>query len=181
MTGTEAAGAPLFAISVSRLPRDGQEVRFEADEAQRRSVAERFGIVGLERFEADLFVARWQADGIAVEGTLTAAAVQTDVVTLDPVRQAIEEEVRLFFVPEGSRLAPVAAPEGEVDLEPGDETVEIFRGDRVELGEPLVQLLGLALDPYPRGEDVAFEAVTDSEAEPSPFAVLARLREPKPD
>lgn len=181
MSGMDAA-APSFPLVVSRLPPEGLQVRFEADEAQRASIARRFGVLAIERFEADLRAVRWQDDGIAVEGMLLATALQTDVVTLDPVRQSVEEEVRLFFVPETSRSARVVAPaEDALDLDPGDDAVELFRGDRIDLGEPLVQILGLGLDPYPRGEDVTFEGVRDGEAEPSPFAVLGRLRETKAD
>ncbi|KAB0680716.1 YceD family protein [Aureimonas leprariae] len=182
MSEGQAPDAPVFALVVSRLPQDGLRIRFEADEAQRRAIAARFGILGVERFEAELLARRWQDDGVAVDGTLFAATLQPDVVTLDPVRQDIEEEVTLFFVPEHSRLArPAVAEDDAIDLDPGDEAIETFRGDRIDLGEPLVQLLGVALDPYPRGEDVSFEAVREGEREPSPFAVLARLREPKKD
>lgn len=179
---TDAAGTISFAVRIARLPDDGLPVRFEADEAQRRRLAERFGLVGVERMEADLVVTRWQGEGAAVEGTLAATVLQTDVVTLEPVNQSVDEPVRLFFVPENSCLAPaVATSVDAVDLDPGDDAVEVFRGDRIDLGEPLAQLLGLALDPYPRGENVSFAAVREEEKEPSPFAVLARLRPPEAD
>lgn len=165
-----------LALGVSRLPPGGMTLRFEANEGQRRSIADRFDLVEVERFVADLVAARWQGEGVGVEGVLRAQVVQTDVVTLDPMRQMLEEEVRLFFVPEHSRLARPTADDGVVDLDPGDDVSETFRGDRLDLGEALVQLFGLALDPYPRGTEIVFDEVREGEKEPSPFAVLGRLR-----
>jgi uncharacterized metal-binding protein YceD (DUF177 family) len=164
-------------VEVSRLAQDGSPVRHTADEAERRAVAARFGIVAVERLEVDLVARRWRRDGVAVEGALIAGVLQTDVVTLEPVPQAIEEEVRLFFVPEHSRLAAATIAAGtEIDVDPAEDVPETFHGDRIELGEALTQILGLALDPYPRGSDVEFEGGAVPEKEPSPFAVLAALK-----
>ena len=144
-----------FSFSVLRLGADGEPLRFEADAEERAAIARRFGILGVERFEADLLAKPWQAGGVCVEGRFVADVVQSDVVTLDPVPQSIDEELQLFFVPEHSRLARPANDDlAEVDVDLAEDEPETFRGDRVDLGEALVQFLGLALDPYPRAADV---------------------------
>ncbi|GGD86051.1 metal-binding protein [Aureimonas endophytica] len=171
-------GEVSFDFQAARLPQDGLPLSFTASEAQRAAVARRFDLVSVESLGAELVATRWQRDGVTVEGRLTADVVQTDVVTLEPLPEHVEEEVRLFYVPEHSRLARPAAEEGEeVEVDLADEVPESFKGDRVDLGEALVQILGLALDPYPRAPDATFEERREGEAEPSPFAVLARLRD----
>ncbi len=177
---TAEGGELDLTVAVSRLPDAGLPIRLEADAASREAVARRLGLVGIGRLVADLVASRWQGEGVLLVGALEADVVQTDVVTLDPLPQSVTEEVRLRFVPEHSRLAPAGfEPGAEVEVDPAAEEIETFNGDRIDLGEAIVQLLGVALDPYPRRSGVAFDGVQDGEPEPSPFAVLAKLRSGK--
>lgn len=187
--GPEGAGEgagrktdPLsLAVSVSKLPKNGMPIRIEATPSERAAVAERLGLVAVERFEADVLARPWQADGVKITGQITAAVVQNSVVTLEPLAQQVAEEVDLVFVPEHSRLAKL--PElraGELHLDPeGDDVPDTFSGDRIDLGEALTEILALGLDPYPREEGAVFgEIDTDPDpaaARPSPFETLRKL------
>ena len=181
-TGTPQQDGISFLITVSRLPRGGMPIRFKAEPGECAAVARRLDIPAVERLEAQVLAASWGAEGVKVTGRLSADVVQTDIVTLDPIRQKVEEEIDLVFVPENSRLARIAQPQdGELHLDPeGDDIPETFSGDRIDLGALLSEILALGLDPYPRAEGANFHEVdTDPDPEAgriSPFSALEKLK-----
>lgn len=175
--------APLkLEVGVAKLPQNGLPVRFEASEEERLALAEQFGILSVERLTADLTVRRWKRDGVEVEGRYKAAVTQACVVTSEPVAETIDEPVEVIFVPDGSKLSRIAPDhDGELHLDPeGADIPETFTGDRIDLGAYLTELVGLALDPYPRIEGAEFAEI-DTDPDPdggkvSPFAALGRLK-----
>ncbi|KQT52975.1 MULTISPECIES: YceD family protein [unclassified Aureimonas] len=173
---------PSFWISVSRLPKNGMPIVFEARADEREALARRLDIPAVEALQADVNVEAWRSEGVRIVGTYRAEVVQSCVVTLDPVRQTIEEEVDLIFVPEQSRLARPSSPvDGELHLDPeGEDIPETYSGDRLDFGEVLSELVALALDPYPRASGIDFQDFdTDPEPEAgkvSPFAKLESLK-----
>jgi hypothetical protein len=157
-------------------PRD-TEREIAANEAERGRLAERFGLLALDRLAATLRLNRGDGGLIHVHGWLEADVVQTCVVTLEPVRSQIRESFAVAFG------AGRSAPDGEVvviDVDEKDPAEELTDG-RIDLGEVVAQQLSVALDPYPRapGAHDRFEAAEgESGATPgaSPFAALERLR-----
>ncbi|ALN73598.1 DUF177 domain-containing protein [Aureimonas sp. AU20] len=178
--------APLkLEVAVTKLPQNGMPVRFEASADERAALADLLGILSVEKLEADLTVRRWKRDGVEVDGRFKAEVTQACVVTTDPVREKMDERVEVIFVPEGSRLSRIAPQDdGELHLDPeGADIPETFTGDRIDLGAYLTEIVGLALDPYPRSEGVEFEEI-DTDPEPdggrvSPFAALSQFKTPK--
>ncbi|WP_245413383.1 YceD family protein [Mangrovicella endophytica] len=182
----QSAAAINLMISAIKLPRDGMPIAFKADERERKALAEQLNIPAVERLKATLRVAPWRGDGVKVTGSLTADVVQSCVVTLEPVRQRVEEPVELVFVPERSKLARIVPPqENELFIDPeGADIPDVFSGDRIDLGSALAEIVALGLDPYPRAAGVGYAEVdTDPapEATVSPFAALGALRKEKPD
>lgn len=182
MKKAESAAPLSLVVHVARLPQAGMPVRFEPSDEERAGVAERLGILSIEALVADLTVSRWKRDGIAVEGRITGALEQACVVTLDPVRETVDEPVDLIFVPETSKLARIQPEgDGELHLDPeGADIPETFRGDTIDLGPFIEELVGLSLDPYPRAPGVEFSEL-DTDPDPSggkvsPFAALGRLK-----
>ncbi|MEF2550079.1 DUF177 domain-containing protein [Aurantimonas sp. A2-1-M11] len=168
-------------IAAERLPRDGLEIRYEANAAERAALARHLEIVEVSELRADLTASRWRGEGVRVKGRLRAVVVQESVVTLDPLRQSIDEPFETSFVPEGSRLAPVLQTgENEIHVDPeGEDPPETFRGPQIDVGPFLVEALSLALDPYPRESGASFEAI-DTDPDPkagvrSAFDVLTNL------
>lgn len=176
-------GAPIsYFVSVAKLPQNGLPIRFAPNDDERASLARFLGIVEIPELAAELTVRRWKRDGVEVKGRLTGTLVQESVVTLNALRQDIDEPIDAIFVPEGSKLARVEPiGDGELHLDPnGDDIPETFRGDRIDLGAYLCEAVGLALEPYPRESDVEFEEY-DTDPAPddgkvSPFAALAKLK-----
>ena len=106
--------------------------------------------------------------GVSVRGRLSAEVVQDCVVTLEPVTQAVEEEVALRI------LGPEEEPSDDPDA-PDEIPAE---GDSVDVGEAIAEQLSLALDPYPRAPGAALPGGEEGlEATPTgPFAGLASLK-----
>jgi len=162
-----------FPVPVRDIDRQGRTYRLEADAEARAALAEAFGILAVERLASELRV-RQAERGYLVRGPLEAEVVQTCVVTLEPVRQAVSEEIDLLLVParhDGGRDAGGTLAD-EADLDAPDT----FTGNAIDLGAIASEHLALGLDPYPRAPGVAFAPHEEGEKEPSPFAALARLK-----
>ena len=149
-----------------------------ADEAARGRIAKLLGLDGLASLEALLKVSPW-LDGVQVEGAWRARVGQTCGVTLEPFESDLEGRIMVRAVPPGSPA--LGSGEPELDLDPdADDPPDLLEGDAVDLGAYVVEDLSLAVDPFPRKPGVAFEAPAGG-AEPSPFAVLAKLKGGEPD
>lgn len=151
-------------------------VRIEADADERRRLAGRFGLVSLDRLEADYRLRR-TAGAIVARGTLTADAVQACTATGDAVPATIAEDFDIRFLPD-------AGPDGdmpdEVELDAGEMDTMFYSGAAIDLGEAAAETFGLALDPYPRapGADSALrEAGVKTEEEAKPAGALAGLKD----
>ena len=153
---------------------DGERVELVADEAERKSVAERLGLTDLGCLQAH---ATLTCKGALVEadGRIVASLAQSCVVTGVPVPAHVDEAFSLIFMPEpqGSRS------DEEVALGPADCDVVFYDGGIIDLGSAIADTLALSLNPYPRsaGADAALkEAGILTEAEAGPFAALAQLK-----
>ena len=142
-----------------------------ADEGVRARVVEVLDLASLDRLEAELSVkpagAGWRLDGRVVSDL-----AQVCGVTLEPLPVHVDERFSVDLV-EATEENPVPrvieadpeAPEGPDWIEDGV----------IDLGAYALEHLALALDPYPRKPGAEFEP-PQTEAEPSPFAVLAQLK-----
>lgn len=182
--GTSEFSRPVTADSVS--PKD-RERRIEATAEERRALAARLSLNGLDRLVADITMRRVRGEMIRVHGRIEADVVQTCVVTLEPFASRVEGEFEELFAP----------PEQIPDLPPdtpfdplAEDIPEPIENGRIDLGELVTQHLSLALDPYPHAPGVAFQDIDEGGEEeagaaeperPNPFAVLAKLKSGKRD
>ena len=135
-------------VDVSRMGRLEHRIEIEASENERAALAQRFDLVDLPELAAEL-VLRKRGDGvIELTGRWHARVAQRCVVTLEPVWANLADEVRLFF---GGALGKAAAAD-PLDDEGWPEPIE---GGAIDVGEAVAQLLGVALDPYPRAPGAA--------------------------
>ena len=154
--------------------RDGERLHLIADEAERAAVAERLGLDGIERFEANVALSR-DGDQIEAQGRILARLDQRCVVTGEPVPANIDEPFNLRFIPE----PPVGHPDEEVELKADECDIVFHDGAAVDLGSALADTLALSVDPYPRSagaETTLREAGVLSEEQAGPFAALAQLK-----
>jgi uncharacterized metal-binding protein YceD (DUF177 family) len=154
--------------------RDGDRMDIVADDDERRAVAERLGLVNLDRFEAHAVLSR-DGQKVRVSGRLKAALDQSCVATGEPVPAHIDEAFDLLFVPEPTSKVG----EDEIELGEADLDTIFHDGSAIDLGGAIADTLALSLDPYPRsaGADAVLkEAGVVTEEEASPFAALAALK-----
>ena len=161
-----------------RLPlnqiRDGERLDLIADEAERRSVAERLGLQSLDRLEAHVALER-KGDILRAKGRIKSALCQNCAVTGDPIDAHLDEPFELLFLPEPSS----ESHDDEVELGSSDCDTVFHDGSAIDLGGAIADTLALSLDPYPRspGAEAALkEAGVLSEEEAGPFAALAKLK-----
>ncbi|MGE5561792.1 MAG: YceD family protein [Bacillota bacterium] len=154
--------------------RDGERLDLAADEHERRSVAERLGLEGLERLEAHVTLSR-TGPVVRCDGRIVAALEQGCVVTGEPVAAHVDEAFSLLFMP-----APAdGSPDEEIELGAEDCDVVFYDGGAIDLGSAVADTLALSIDPYPRsaGAEAALkEAGVLSEEQAGPFAALAALK-----
>ncbi|HVX79772.1 MAG TPA: DUF177 domain-containing protein [Devosiaceae bacterium] len=168
------------AVRIDHLPPEGRTIDVLATEAQRSAIAERLGISAVDRLEARLEVTRFRG-GLRAHGRLEAVTEQPCVVTFEPVKQVMDEEIDRVFLPASEQpRGPAAHPEVFVDLE-SDEMPDYFEGHEVDLSEAIIETVALALDPYPRAEGAELETPEEPsiEEEISPFAGLKSLFDPE--
>lgn len=165
-------------IRLDSMPAEGRDVVVRADEDERAAIAAQLGISEVEQLEARLHADRFRG-GVRVTGRLEAAIVQPSVISLEPVKQAIEESIDRVFLPSGDKaFAGPAAAEVFVDLD-GEDMPDHFEGGEADLSDLIVETLSLALDPYPRREDESIEDIGlmgGDEEEASPFSRLRSLK-----
>jgi uncharacterized metal-binding protein YceD (DUF177 family) len=154
------------------VPEDGLDITIEADGEALTALVGFLDIPAVETFRAEMTVERWRRDGLAVRGRVEAEVVQTCVVTLAPVRNAVAESFEDFYAPDPDALRAQGV------VAPAPEDVEPLVDQRVDVGGLAVEHLVLGLDPYPRCEGAEVEAADEAGegAESGPFAALAALR-----
>lgn len=155
--------------------RDGDRIDLIANEKDRREIADRLGLLSLDRLEAHAALSR-DGQKVAVKGRLKASLGQACVATGDPVPAHVDEPFELRFIPEPRTVG------ADEEIELGEEDLDtIFHdGSAIDLGSAIADTLALSLDPYPRsaGADAALkEAGVLTEEEASPFAALSALKE----
>jgi len=162
-------------IRLDALGSAGQAVRIAAEPAERDALAARFGLLALDRLEAEVSLLR---DGVTVtaEGRLQAAVVQACIASDEPVPARIDEPFTLRFVPE-----EMLAEGDEIELREVDCDTLPYDGKVIELGEAVAETLALALDPFPRSpnaeaalREAGVVGEDEAKAASSPFAKLAK-------
>jgi uncharacterized metal-binding protein YceD (DUF177 family) len=160
---------PLSEIGAATKPR-----HIEADAGERAALARRFGLIALDRLEAEVTLNPEGAAYLA-EGRLRGEAVQACVASGEPVPAKIEEDFRIRFVAEASQDA-----DAELELDADDCDTLYHDGRAIDLGEAVAQSFALALDPFPRSvnADAALKAAgVKDESEAGPFGALAALKD----
>ncbi len=159
-------------LDVTSLRPDGVEVALEPNAEERGRVAMLLALPAVRALGAVLTATPERGGFVKVAGSLTATITQVCVVSLDEFDTEVSEPVLIHFAPAEKAAALLAAAEADPEAaEPPDPIVD----GKIDLGAVLVEFLALSLDPYPRKPGAMFDFKGDPE-EPSPFAVLAKLK-----
>jgi len=160
-------------LALSAISPAGGDREFVATESERAAIVEEFGLVELRSLAGHLHLKR-SGDLVTIEGRIVAEAVQSCVVSLQPVVERIDQA----FTRRLMRGQPAEPSTVEETIEIGeDDPPDVFAGDSIDVGLVLLEEFALALDPYPRAPGVEFVVPLEAAAdEPdSPFAVLKSL------
>lgn len=170
------------AVRLDDIPETGRRVLLEAGADVRAALAKPAGVDAIEALSASFDLTRRGRDGLHVAGRVQAQVRQTCVVTLEPLLNAVDEEIDVDFAP--PRDVQLAARKSPQAVDPGDDDAtqssldepEPLVGNSVDLGALATEFLVLGIDPYPRKADAAFESPARAEDPAAhPFAALAGL------
>jgi uncharacterized metal-binding protein YceD (DUF177 family) len=156
-------------FAVERLGEGGVEERIVATAAERAAVVRRLDLVALDSLAA-LLVLRLAAGGTLLEitGRIEARVTQSCVVTLEPVSADLALPVEIIYA-----LTRAAPGQTEETLDP--DAPEPLPPGGLDLGEEVVQMLALGLDPYPRAPGAALPPSAGAAVD-HPFAKLKALK-----
>jgi hypothetical protein len=163
-------------VAVEEVGESGQHFDLVADASVRAALAPIAAVSDLSRLEAKFDVMPHGDGGLRVTGVVSATVVQNCVVTLEPLTNAVEEDVDLRFVP-----PPAAEPHDGKNEERGEprdvkwNDPEPLIGGAIDLGALATEFLLVGIDPYPRKPGAVFEPPQDVKRDPGPFAALGRL------
>lgn len=161
-------------VDYESLGRPIETHTIEADEAERKALADRLGLLSLDRLNAKIGLSRTTDGLVRLTAKFEARCVQSCVVALQPVHQELDEEFELFFK-EDAGLNGIGALEVTIDDELWPEP--LIQG-RIDIGEAVSQQLALALDPYPRAPGAVFQPTAERVVEAdqaNPLAEIGKL------
>ena len=170
-------------INIAELPSSGLDIQQTLAESPRGRLADRLAVKSLNKFAIDISIRMEdkRIPCITVDGSLEATVVQSCSVTLEPVVSKFSIPVSLIFKEKVAE--PAHFPE-EIDPTEHDPPEQIIDG-RFDVGDTLVQLLAVEINPFPRKPGVSLENIPeaktrldsaqDSETN-KPFAALAALK-----
>jgi uncharacterized metal-binding protein YceD (DUF177 family) len=151
--------------------RGGLTRKLEADAATRARIARALDLQSLGRLEAEISVSP-HGQGWEVRGRILADLAQTCGITLEALPAQVDAS---FVVRCAEAVDPAEVPREIVVTLEEDDPPDLIEDGVIDLGAYVVEHLALELDPFPRKPGVEFEP-PEAAAEPSPFAVLARLK-----
>lgn len=161
-------------VDLARLGDAGMRMTVEANAAERAALAKRFGISAIDSLRADLELRRISGGAaVKLSGTLSAEVTQACVVTLEPVKQHVEEPFEILYADE------VTDEQSAIGAVSDIAWPEPLPQGTLDVGEAVAEQLSLGLDPYPRAPGVELEQHWTGEGESAkPFAALDKLRKP---
>ncbi len=176
-----------------------KRVTIDATEEECERLAQRMKVSRFDWVRAQLVISPWKGRvsgspgaGVQVTGSLEAQVIQPCSVTLEHVSEQVYEGVKYIYI-KGMNNISEQNNEKEIILEfEDDDPFEPLIGGEIDLGEMAAEVLGLAINPYPRKEGVHFETDdagsehghgaeespenAEKEPENNPFSLLARLK-----
>ena len=154
-----------------------------AEAPERDALARRFGIESLDHLSATVTLERRRSGLFRLDGHVSATLTQLCVVSLEPVKQEVDETFSLYYAQPGrDPRESRAGTEVELSLDDEDWPEPAVDG-RIDIGEAVAQQVALAIDPYPRAAGAVIENLPDehraNEPSDNPFRALEGLGKPR--
>ncbi len=164
-----------WAERTTEIPEDGLKNKKVATAEECQEVASALGVSHCHKLVCTYAVRPLLGDRFQLKGHIFAELTQPCVVTLDPVKQALEVDVGVEFWPE----VQINTLSEEFD-EPDREDPEPIVGGELQVGHIVYELIASNIDPYPRAPGAELErssSETREAAQSHPFAALSALKE----
>lgn len=129
-------------VDISVLDAAGARFIVEPTEEERAAIAKRLDVPAITKLRGDFLLTPIRG-GVDIVLLIGAETERTCVASLEPMIEAIREEVRIEFDRN-------YAEEEDRDFAETGVLREPLESAEIDLGELLVQHLSLSLDPYPR-------------------------------
>lgn len=137
-------------LSVARIPPKGVEETLQAKPVERTALAKRFDLIDIPRLEAHLTLKPESDDAIHVTGDINAEIVQQCIVSLEPITNNLNIGVDLLLIPGKKKNDEPEDFSGDMNAE-----IDTYTNGKIDLGELVVQQLGVNIDLYPRKPNAA--------------------------
>jgi len=141
---------------------------------ENEEIQKRLGLKGLKRFKAQVSMEKDpHVSLIRLHIHLSAQVVQSCVVTLESIEEKMEEAVDLILKP---------GPLEESDFEHIPEILELPKNGKVDIGEIMIQNLGLMLPQFPKKSEIktflfelSSENLKEEKTKKNPFEALKKI------
>jgi hypothetical protein len=166
-------------LAVETVPDTGLDIRLCANETECAALADAYGLVAIQTFEADFHVRKQGLQRYKVSGVLHALVTQTCVFSLETFETLLsvpfDVDFALYCQPFGEAASrKITAGGGATFAGLQDPPDPIING-QIDLGALAAEFLVLNLDLYPRKPGVSFEGTSvggEASGTDSPFVVL---------
>jgi uncharacterized metal-binding protein YceD (DUF177 family) len=155
-------------VRIDELSSEAMAVTLEADEQQRQIIASHVEAEDVAAFKAELRL-RKSGSTVTAEGTITGDLGRTCVVSLEPMREKIDENFASIYTTE-------VPEETEGELEADLDAPEPIEGDTLNLWDVALEQLVLSMNAHPRKEGAKPPEDPGAGAKISPFDVLKGLQ-----
>ena len=158
-------------IDVKTIPAKGVSFELKATQEECLQLAERFDLPAVHSFVLSGSVKG--NDILRYDGRFEAQVVRECVVSLDEFDQVVSGDFSELFSESGTDFS--VETNFDIDMD-DEETVDLIKNGRLEIGEIAAQQFGLHLDPFPKKQAGVFE-YKEAEAERrNPFEILKNLK-----
>lgn len=147
---------------------------YSPDRDARKNIAQRLGIESLPLLSCKI-IFKNEPSYVVLEGHLKATIIQLCVVNLSPIESVVDSEFSMRFP--RNMDSPVSEEEDYLNDEYA--LLELVIKDQLDIGEAVIQQLGLDIPDFPRMEDADIPANyrSSKKEQPSPFLKLQSLQE----
>jgi len=166
-------------LVVATVPDTGLDIRLCANETECAALADAYGLVAVQTFEAGFHVRKQDPKRYEVSGVLHALVTQTCGISLEPFETLVRAPVDVEFAPSGQPLGEPAGRKmtahGAATFAGPQDLPDPLINGQIDLGALAAEFLALNLDLYPRKPGVTFKNMYvggEASGTDSPFAGL---------
>ncbi|CAI3930743.1 DUF177 domain-containing protein [Commensalibacter papalotli (ex Botero et al. 2024)] len=164
-------------LQISQIQKKPLMIKIEADEEEKKALAERFSIPKLHSLCCIYQLKYYHGRQVRAKGEIKALITQNCVISLEDFFVTIHESFELHFIPNDDLKSELE----EID----DPDIIPYEGEVIDLGEVTAEQLALFLDPYPHKEisdnpliinDNDEDINSTERVKENPFKVLEQLK-----